>query len=188
MYEFNDDNDDDEASIATLAATLSAHPSAPQLLSLFRAALNAATLDAVVGVAMEQCIGALCLRDRQLGGTSMPALGRLLEHGALVSLELRNLPSEVMFLNSRLAQALPPSPTFCAALIASRLQRLELYCVRLFDDLDSGLALLAAATCHLTLHHVGLLSNPVAEAHRPAIGAALGALVGAKRRRSPRSS
>lgn len=75
----------------------------------------------------------------------------------------------------------PLTPAICAVVRAGRLRALRLVGVRLFggDGAASGLALLAAVTGHPTRTCVELSFNPVDEAHRAAVGAALGALAGA---------
>jgi hypothetical protein len=67
---------------------------------------------------------------------------------------------------------------FCAALRGSRLQKLSLSTVRLFDCVPEGLAVLEACTAHPTLTHLHLHSNDgrMAEPH-PSFGDALSKLV-----------
>jgi len=68
-------------------------------------------------------------------------------------------------------------PAFCAALRASRLVRLRLFGVRLWESLADGLAVVAACTGHPTLRTLYLEYNDLEHAPgRAAIEAALDAL------------
>ena len=98
----------------------------------------------------------------------MPSLARLVGGRSLTALEVWN-DGDIFV----------PPPAFCAAVAAAPLVRMYYVEAGLFDDLDSGLSLLAAVTGHPTLRHLSLAANRVSQAGRTAVGAALGLLVAA---------
>ena len=129
--------------------------------------LDAGNVEALLDFALNKPLTALGL-PFNLTPATMPLLTRFLSEGSLTTLEVWYTEGE-----------LAPLPTFCAAVAAAPLVRLYYAHAGLFDTLTAGLSLLAAVTGHPTLRHLALSGNPVTQAGRAAVGAALGLLVAA---------
>jgi hypothetical protein len=162
--------------VPAVVARLALHASLTRL-HLWNVQLDSLpALNAVVDFAISQLQG-LQLRACNLSPASLPALTRLLESGSgsaggsLTKLAIIN-GVEPLFVGAGM-------PAFCAALRASRLVKLALLCVDLFDSLEDGLAVAAACTGHPMLREFNLSANDVYAVAAPAIGAALAALVAA---------
>jgi hypothetical protein len=132
-------------------------------------------LNAVVNLAISQ-LQRLQLDHCRLSPASLPALTRLLERG---SGSAGGSLTELIYNNIYPLLEGAGVPAFCAALRASRLVKLTLNSMRLFDSLEDGLAVVAACTGHPTLRELDLIRNRVNAVAAPAVGAALAALVAA---------
>jgi hypothetical protein len=166
---------DTQLDVPAVVARLALHASLT-CLDLHRVQLDSQpALDAVVDFAISQ-LQRLQLWDCRLSPASLPALTRLLESGcgsaggSLTELDISNV-------NPPLEGA--GMPAFCAALRASRLVKLRLAQMSLFDSLEDGPAVVAACTGHPTLRELDLSWNHVDAVTSPAVGAALAALVSA---------
>jgi hypothetical protein len=133
-------------------------------------------LNAVVDLEISQ-LQRLQLRYCRLSPASLPALTRLLESGS--GSAGGSLTELVIYNNYDPLLEGAGVPAFCAALRASRLVKLKLAQMSLFNSLEDGLAVVAACTGHPTLRELDLSINYVDAVAAPAIGAALAALVAA---------
>jgi len=162
--------------VPAVVARLALHASLTRL-DLWRAQLDSQpALNAVVDLAISQ-LQRLELWNCNLTPASLPALTRLLERGS--GSACGSLTELVIYNNGNPLLEGDGVPAFCAALRASRLVKLELAQMRLFDSLEDGLAVVAACTGHPTLRDLNLSWNPVNAVAAPAVGAALAALVAA---------
>jgi len=104
-----------------------------------------------------------------LSPASLPALMRMLESRSLLGLCIANARMPLL-----MGAAVP---VFCTALRASRLVKLTLNGMRLWESLADGLAVIAACTGHPTLRTLDFRSNDLQHAPgRAAIESALDAL------------
>jgi len=125
-------------------------------------------LDAVVRLDLSQ-LQHVGLFRCSLSPASLPALKRMLESRSLTGLCLWNGDAP-LFVGAAMA-------VFCAALRASRLVRLELGGMRLWESHADGLAVIAACTSHPPLRTISFASNDLEDAPgRAAVDAALDAL------------
>jgi len=119
-----------------------------------------------LAISQLQC---LMLLRCHLSPASLPSLTRMLASASLTDLRIHNG-------NAPLLEG-AAVPTFCAALRASRLVTLKLFCVHLWESLADGLAVVAACTGHPTLRTLDFQYNDLEHAPgRAAIEAALDAL------------
>jgi hypothetical protein len=159
--------------VPAVVARLALHASLTRLDLWYVHLDSQPALNAVVDLAISQ-LQCLQLFGCNLSPASLPALTRLLERGSgsaggsLTALAI----DETLFEGAGV-------PAFCAALLASRLVKLKLVYMSLFNSLEDGLAVVAACTGHLTLRELNLSFNHVNAVAAPAIGAALAALVAA---------
>lgn len=123
-------------------------------------------LSAVVNLASARQLHFLSLEQCNLSSASLPALTWMLESCSLAGLTISN--GHVPLL---LGAAVP---AFCAALQASRLLKLELCCMRLWESV--GLAVIVACAGHPTLRTVNFVGNNIVVPNRAGIEAALDAL------------
>jgi hypothetical protein len=150
-------------------------------LDLVRVMLDSQpAINAVVDFAISQ-LQRLQLRECSLSPASLPALTRLLERGC--GSEGGSLTELVIDIGEPLLEGAGVA-AFCAALRASRLVKLKLRQMSLFDSLEDGLAVVASCTGHPTLRELNLSRNHVDWNYvdavaAPAVGAALAALVAA---------
>jgi hypothetical protein len=159
-----------------VVARLALHASLTRL-NLYHVHLDSQpALNAVVDFAISQ-LQRLQLDHCSLSPASLPALTRLLERG---SGSAGGSLTELVITNGA-APLLEGAgvPAFSAALRASRLVKLSLAEMSLFDSLEDGLAVVAACTGHPTLRELDLSYNHVDAVTSPAVGAALAALVAA---------
>jgi hypothetical protein len=162
--------------VAAVVARLALHASLTRL-DLVRVQLDSLpALNAVVDLAISQ-LQFLQLWYCRLSPASLPALTRLLESG---SGSAGGSLTELVFIGGEPLLEGAGVPAFCAALRASRLVKLWLRQMRLFDSLEDGLAVVAACTGHPTLRELNLSYNRVNAVAAPAVGAALAALVAAE--------
>jgi len=162
--------------VPAVVARLALHASLTRLDLHHVQLVSQPALNAVVDFAISQ-LQSLLLTYCGLGPASLPALTRLLERG---SGSAGGSLTELVIYNGA-APLLEGAgvPAFCAALRASRLVKLTLSQMRLFDSLEDGLAVVAACTGHPTLRELNLSRNYVDAVALPAIGAELAALVAA---------
>jgi hypothetical protein len=166
-------NDNHALDVPAVVARLALQASLTRLV-LWNVLLDSQpALNAVVDMAISQ-LQRLQLWYCSLSPASLPALTRLLERcsgsagGSLTELVIYNDRNPLLEGSG--------VPAFCAALQASRLVKLRLNSMRLFDSLEDGLAVVAACTGHPTLRELMLSWNLVTS---PAVGTALAALVAA---------
>jgi hypothetical protein len=162
--------------VAAVVARLALHASLTCLDLQYVQLDSQPALNAVVDLAISQ-LQCLQLSGCNLSPASLPALTRLLERGS--GSEGGSLTELDIYNNHNPLLEGAGVPAFCAALRASRLDKLELAQMRLFDSLQDGLAVVAACTGHLTLRELDLNFNHVNAVAAPAVGAALAALVAA---------
>jgi hypothetical protein len=124
-------------------------------------------LDAVASVATSQ-LQMLGLFDCHLSPASLPALTRMLESRSLKALTIYN-GNMPLFLGASV-------PAFCTALRASGLVTLDLCCMRLWESLEDGLAVIAACTGHPTLRKISFARNGLQHAPGRAASEAVDAL------------
>jgi hypothetical protein len=162
--------------VPAVVARLALHASLTRLDLHHVQLVSQPALNAVVDFAISQ-LQSLLLTYCGLGPASLPALTRLLERG---SGSAGGSLTELVIYNGA-APLLEGAgvPAFCAALRASRLVKLTLSQMRLFDSLEDGLAVVAACTGHPTLRELNLSRNYVDAVAAPTAGAALAALVAA---------
>jgi hypothetical protein len=159
-----------EASVREVAADVAAHASL-QRVELQRAPLlTLAALDAVVDAALARQLVRLSFWGCDLSPASAPALARLLSSDTLK--ELTIVQTENLLDG-------PSATLLCDALRAN--STLTSLSIRMYvwHNADAPAALLGALTGHRSLRKLILPNITVAEAVRPAAGAALGALVAA---------
>jgi hypothetical protein len=151
-----------------LAAWAATHASL-QRLDLWHVPLDSEpALGAVVNLAVSH-LQRLVFFTCSLSPASLPALTRMLESRWLAVLRIWN-DDAALFVGAAVA-------AFCAALRASRLIRLELCKMRLWESLSDGLAVIAACSSHPTLREIQFEDNDLEDAPgREAIEAALDAL------------
>jgi hypothetical protein len=131
-----------------------------------------AVLDALIDAALARRFSELDLMRCNLSPASIPAFVRLLGGGAMINLCINGG-----------YQALLDAPA--AALLADALRanttllKLQLDSVRLWDDIEAGVALITALTAHPSVRELCLMNNRVHADATAAVGAALGALVAA---------
>ena len=154
-----------------LCSDLIGHRSLTQLVLYVADLRETAAIEALVDVANEKQLTILHLDACMLRRVASPALTRLLGGCSLTSLYISYCVVH--------DDNLEITPAFSNAVRSSRLHRLTLRQVRLFDFLANGLDLVAAVTRHPTLQHINLSCNDPELQHRSAVGAALGALVAA---------
>jgi hypothetical protein len=133
-------------------------------------------LNTLVDLAISQ-LQRLRLLGCNLSPASLPELTRLLERGS--GSEGGSLTELVIYNHNNPLFDGDGVPAFCAALRASRLVKLKLAQMSLFNSLEDGLAVVAACTGHPTLRELNLSINLVDAVASPAVGAALAALVAA---------
>jgi hypothetical protein len=167
---------DAQLDVPAVVARLALHASLT-CLSLWSVQLDSQpALNAVVDFAISQLQG-LQLYQCSLSPASLPALTRLLECG---SGSAGGSLTELVILNNYDPLLVGAGvPAFCAALRASRLVKLWLAQMSLFNSLEDGLAVVAACTGHPTLRELDLSINHVDDVAEPTVGAALAALVAA---------
>jgi hypothetical protein len=166
---------DDEAGVLMLAADLATHTWLTDV-HLYRAPLRTlAVLDAVVDAALMLRLAALTLWNCHVTPASAPALARLISGGELKELcvcndgvQLLDQPVAALIADTLRANSTLTSLTFrgCA----------------LWRDAAGATLILGALTAHRSLRMLNLNINqiqPGNEQARPALGAALGALVAA---------
>jgi hypothetical protein len=162
-----------EADVLALVEDMASHAWLQQLC-LVRALPTLAALDAIVDAALTRRLTSLCFVNCGLNPASAPALARLLGGSAL---------SELCAWGAGDAAALLDAPA--AALLAGALRAnttltsLQLEAVGLWRDMAAATTLLGALTAHPRLRALILRNNTEQEADRPAVGAALGALLAA---------
>jgi hypothetical protein len=167
---------DAQLDVAAVVARLALHASLTRLHLVCVQLDSQPALNAVVDLAISQ-LQRLQLWDCRLSPASLPALTRLLERGS--GSAGGSLTELVIYNGAALLLVGGGVPAFCAALRASRLVKLRLTHMRLFDSLEDGLAVVAACTGHPTLRELDLSYNHVDAVTSPAVGAALAALVAA---------
>ena len=154
--------------VPALAAWAATHASLKRL-ELWRVPLDSQlALDAVVHLATSQ-LQYVTLGGCSLSPASLPALTRMLASRSLTVLRIFNGDAPLL-----VGAAVP---AFCAALRASRLVRLGLCNMRLWESQADGLAVVAACTGHPTLRTIDFWDNGLPNAPgRAVIDAALDAL------------
>jgi hypothetical protein len=159
--------------VPAVVARLALHATLTRL-DLYHVQLDSQpALNAVVDLEISQ-LQRLQLRYCRLSPASLPALMRLLESGS--GSAGGSLTELVIYNNYDPLLEGAGVPAFCAALRSSRLVKLGLAQMSLFDSLEDGLAAVTACTGHPTLRELILSWNLVTS---PAVGAALAALVAA---------
>ena len=154
--------------VPALAAWAATHASLKRL-DFMRVRLDIEpALDAVVSLAMSQ-LQYVILDNCSLSPNSLPALTRMFGSRSLSMLYIYNNDTPLL-----VGAAVP---AFCAALRASRLVRLGLCNMRLWESQADGLAVVAACTGHPTLRTIDFWDNGLPNAPgRAVIDAALDAL------------
>ena len=128
-------------------------------------------LDAVTDMAVDLGLRGLVLDCCELSPASLPPLTRMLRDCA----SLRELT--ISGYHDELCKG-PNAPAFCAALRASRLERLHICDMGLFEEgLPDGLALLTSLFGHPTLRELSVASNRTDGSTRGSVGAALAQLL-----------
>jgi len=125
-----------------------------------------AALDAMVHLAVSQ-LQCVTLGSCSLSPASLPALTQMLESRLLTELYIDNDNAPLL-----VGAAVP---TFCAALQASRLVRLDLYSMHLWESQADGLAVIAACTSHPSMRTINFTYNALGDA--PGRGVIEGVLV-----------
>jgi hypothetical protein len=165
---------DGGAGVLALAADLPVHTSLTDL-HLYRAPLGTlAALNAVVDAALALRLPSLSLFVCDVTPAAAPALARLISGGTLTELYVFNN-------NQRLLDQ-PAAALIADALRAnSTLTSLKLVDCCFWHDAAAATLVLDALTAHRTLCTLDLNTNNIetGDAHAPALGAALGALVAA---------
>jgi len=156
--------------IQALAAWAATHASLKHL-SLASALLDSEpALATVADLAVSQ-LQVQTLYRCGLSPASLPSLTRMLASTSLTNLHIFDGDGNAPLLVGAIV------PAFCTALRASRLVRLMLIGVRLWESLADGLAVVAACTSHPTLRTLEFQFNGLEHAPgRAAIEAALDAL------------
>jgi len=154
--------------VQALAAWAATHALLKRLRLAFVLLDSEPALATVADLAISQ-LQRLSLSRCHLSPASLPSLTRMLASASLTDLRIRNGNAPL------LAGAVVPA--FCTALRASRLVKLKLRGVRLWESLADGLAVVAACTGHPTLRTLDFRFNGLEHAAgRAAIEAALDAL------------
>jgi len=128
---------------------------------------NEPELDAVIELAILQ-LHRLDLYGCGLSPASLPALTRMLGSRSLVQLLICN-SDEAIFAGLDV-------PAFCAALRDSRLRKVDLCVMRLWESLEDGLAVISACTGHATLRELDFQYNSLDVPGSAVIEAALDAM------------
>jgi len=154
--------------VPALAAWAATHASLKRLELFFVGLDSEAVLDAVVNLAVSQ-LQVLTLYSCSLSPASLPGLSRVLASRTVTQLCLVN-ENEPLLVGAAV-------PAFCAALRASRLVRLSLVKMRLWESPVDSLAVIAACTGHPTLRDISFRFNDLEDSPgRAAIDAAMDAL------------
>jgi hypothetical protein len=162
-----------EASVLSLAADLTAHPSLVEVI-LDHAPLDTpAALDAIVAAALANRFSQLTLSRCHLSPASAPALARLLGGGALRTLSIEN--DNETLLHPATAAVLGDALRANCTLEELHLSRAELW---QWNGPAVAATLIGSITGHRSLRRVSLFNNHIRGA-QDAVGAALGALVAA---------
>jgi len=136
--------------VPALAAWAAAHTSLKRLDLYYVPLDSEAALDAVVNLAVSQ-LQCVSLGSCSLSPASLPALTRMLASSSLTVLRIFNDDAPLL-----VGAAVP---AFGAALRASRLVRLELSGICLWETQADGLAVIAACTGHPTLRTIDFEYN-----------------------------
>jgi hypothetical protein len=160
-----------EATVLSLAADVTSHPSLSDLFLVGAPLDTPAALNATVAAALANGFSSLTLASCRLSPASAPALARLLGSGALRLLCIVNDERPLLDAAAAavLGDALRANRTLDSLLLASN---------ALWRDPAVTAILLGAITAHHSLQTVHLCNDPMGDAQEAA-GAALGALVAA---------